>query len=79
MSRATSEITTKLYCHLCKEGKVPVTLMSTNNKCRQINNILLKETSLKHLTLTAIDFLSSVAGNKRIEEEALNSEPNVRK
>ena len=57
---------------------MPVTLMPTNNKFRQINNTLLKETSSKHLKLTAIDFLSFVAGNKRIEE-ALNSEPNVRK
>ena len=53
--------------------------MPTYNKCRQINNTLLKETSSKHLILTVVDFLSFVAGNKRIEEEALNSEPNVRK
>ena len=33
MSRAISEETAKLYFHLCKEGKVPVTLKPTNNKC----------------------------------------------
>ncbi|KAK2727954.1 hypothetical protein QYM36_008432 [Artemia franciscana] len=73
MSRATSEEITKLYCHLCKEGKVPVILMPTNDDCRLINNTLLKETSSKHVTLTAIDCLSSVVRNKRIEEEAAKS------
>ncbi|XP_065579577.1 uncharacterized protein LOC136039617 [Artemia franciscana] len=73
MSRATSEEIIKLYCHLCKEGKVPVILMPTNDDCRLVNNTLLKETSSKHVTLTAIDCLSSVVRNKRIEEEAAKS------
>ncbi|KAK2727939.1 hypothetical protein QYM36_008421, partial [Artemia franciscana] len=73
MSRATSEEITKLYCNLCKEGKMPVNLMPTNDDCRLINNTLLKVTSSKHVTLTAIDCLSSVVRNKRIEEEAAKS------
>ena len=52
---------------------MPVILMPTNDDCRLINNTLLKETSSEHVTLTAIDCLSSVVRNKRIEEEAAKS------
>ena len=52
---------------------MPVTLMPTNKKCRLINNKLLKERSSKKITLTVIDCLSSLARNKRIEEEAAKS------
>ncbi|KAK2702383.1 hypothetical protein QYM36_019005 [Artemia franciscana] len=73
MSRATSEETTKFYCPLCKEAKVPVILMPTNDDCRLINNTLLKDSSSKYITLTAIDCLSSVVRTKRTEEEAAKS------
>ena len=59
MSRATSEETTKLHCHLCKEGKVPVILMPKNNDCRLTSNTLLKETSSKYVVLTTIFLLWS--------------------
>ena len=68
--RATPEEVSDLYLRLVNEEKYPVILMPTNDDCKLVNIILLQKNRLNLMTLTAIDQLSSVVKDKRIEEEA---------
>ncbi|KAK2703339.1 hypothetical protein QYM36_018189 [Artemia franciscana] len=68
--RATNEEIADKYIELVALGKTPVILMPRNVDCRSVNETLLAKTSDNISTFTAIDRLSTVLRDKRIEAEA---------
>ncbi|KAK2701257.1 hypothetical protein QYM36_020081 [Artemia franciscana] len=67
---ATNEEIADKYIELVALGKTPVILMPKNVDCRSVNETLLAKTSDNISTFTAIDRLSTVLRDKRIEAEA---------
>ncbi|KAK2703244.1 hypothetical protein QYM36_018261 [Artemia franciscana] len=68
--RATNGEIADKYIELVALGKTPVILMPRNVDCRSANETLLAKTSDNISTFTAIDRLSTVLRDKRIEAEA---------
>jgi len=71
--RASNDEIIDLYSKLYEEGNRPVILMPTNENCMVVNDLLLTKSCSDYVKLSAVDRLSSVVDDKRIEQKAANT------